>query len=245
MNRFIVIQHWGNEDSFLNYRVKNKGEIISIWIKILKKLIYGNFKIVDSMPLFNNETTIISIDNDNSRIFMIDSHKGNHKKMVSISSPLSISLPQIDGIEINTIKVKVFNEDINEKKLILIEYVVNSLIKDGQIMPIDYAISEGTKSYDADIQAFSDTDDSFLYTFITNMLSFEEGYIRYDFDTKNSSEKIYMNEPQKKYLHPTYHLDIFLHTYSTFKVGLSDKINVVDFQNILSPNVNCHFLNKK
>lgn len=197
MNRFIVIQHWGNEDSFLNYRVKNKGEIISIWIKILKKLIYGNFKIVDSMPLFNNETTIISIDNDNSRIFMIDSHKGNHKKMVSISSPLSISLPQIDGIEINTIKVKVFNEDINEKKLILIEYVVNSLIKDGQIMPIDYAISEGTKSYDADIQAFSDTDDSFLYTFITNMLSFEEGYIRYDFDTKNSSEKIYMNEPQK------------------------------------------------
>lgn len=245
MNRFIVIQHWGNEDSFLNYRVKNKGEIISIWIKILKKLIYGNFKIVDSMPLFNNETTIISIDNDNSRIFMIDSHKGNHKKMVSISSPLSISLPQIDGVEINTIKVKVFNEDINEKKLILIEYVVNSLIKDSQIMPIDYAISEGTKSYDADIQAFSDTDDSFLYTFITNMLSFEEGYIRYDFDTKNSSEKIYMNEPQKKYLHPTYHLDIFLHTYSTFKVGLSDKINVVDFQNILSPNVNCHFLNKK
>ena len=245
MNRFIVIQHWGNEDSFLNYRVKNKGEIISIWIKILKKLIYGNFKIVDSMPLFNNETTIISIDNDNSRIFMIDSHKGNHKKMVSISSPLSISLPQIDGIEINTIKVKVFNEDINEKKLILIEYVVNSLIKDGQIMPIDYAISEGTKSYDADIQAFSDTDDSFLYTFITNMLSFEEGYIRYDFDEENSSEKIYMNEPQKKYLHPTYHLDIFLHTYSTFKVGLSDKINVVDFQNILSPNVNCHFLNKK
>ena len=245
MNRFIVIQHWGNEDSFLNYRVKNKGEIISIWIKILKKLIYGNFTIVDSMPLFNNETTIISIDNDNSRIFMIDSHKENHKKMVSISSPLSISLPQIDGIEINTIKVKVFNEDINEKKLILIEYVVNSLIKDGQIMPIDYAISEGTKSYDADIQAFSDTDDSFLYTFITNMLSFEEGYIRYDFDTKNSSEKMYMNEPQKKYLHPTYHLDIFLHTYSTFKVGLSDKINVVDFQNILSPNVNCHFLNKK
>lgn len=116
MNRFIVIQHWGNEDSFLNYRVKNKGEIISIWIKILKKLIYGNFTIVDSMPLFNNETTIISIDNDNSRIFMIDSHKENHKKMVSISSPLSISLPQIDGIEINTIKVKVFNEDINEKK---------------------------------------------------------------------------------------------------------------------------------
>lgn len=245
MNRFIVIQHWGNEDSFLNYRVKNKGEIISIWIKILKKLIYGDFTIVDSMPLFNNETTIISIDNDNSRIFMIDSHKGNHKKMVSISSPLSISLPQIDGIEINTIKVKVFNEDINEKKLILIEYVVNNLIKDGQIMPIDYAISEGTKSYDADIQAFSDTDDSFLYTFITNMLSFEEGYIRYDFDIKSSSEKIYMNEPQKKYLHPTYHLDIFLHTYSTFKVGLSDKINVVDFQNILSPNVNCHFLNKK
>jgi len=245
MSKFIVIQHWGGTDSFLNYRVKNKGEIISIWIKILKKLIFGDYVIVDSMPKVGNEKTIISMDNNNQRIFMIDSHGENHKKMVSISSPLSISFCQIDSGVLETIEVKVFNEDINEKKLILIDYVVNSLIKDGQIMPIDYAISEGTKSYDADIQSSDDTDDSFLYTFITNMLSFEEGYIRYDFDEENSSEKIYMNEYEQKYLHPTYHLDIFLHTYSTFKVGLSEKINVVDFQNILSPNLNCHFLNKK
>lgn len=245
MSKFIVIKHWGGTDSFLNYRVKNKGEIIRIWIKILKKLILGEINIVEHMPKFNNETTIISIDHDNPRIFIIDSHGGNHKKMVSISSPLSISFYQIDGEEIEAIKVKVFNEYIDEKKLILIEYVVNSLIENGQIMPIDYAISEGTKNYDADIQASNNTDDSFLYRFITEMLSFEEGYIRYDFDEENSSEKIYMNECEKKYLHPTYHLDIFLHTYSTFKVGLSKKINVVDFQNILSPNVNCHFLNKK
>ena len=243
MSRFIIINNW--HTSFLNYRIKNKAGIINIWIEILKKLVLKDYEITKKIPqIRKNEIIIISgIDNDNPRIFMADPNEENHKKMVSISCPLSISFKKIDDGEIDAIEVKIFNEDISEKKLILIKHVINRLVEDNEIKPIDYAISEGTREYDEEIEQTSNDniDNSFLYEFITRILSFEEGYIRYDFDEKNSSEKV--DEYDKKYLHPTYHLDIFLHTYSTFKVGLSKKINIIDFQNILDPNINCHFLN--
>ena len=71
-----------------------------------------------------------------------------------------------------------------------------------------------------------------FWPFFWSLLSFESGYLRYDFDMKN----------ENGLKHPPHHLDIFFSSNSTFKIGLNNQLNVASFTDVLEPNTNCHFL---
>jgi hypothetical protein len=60
----------------------------------------------------------------------------------------------------------------------------------------------------------------------------EPGYIRFDHDPKHA----------KPDLHPLNHIDINYSTYSTYKIGLKDRMIGDHFEDMLNTNTNCQFL---
>lgn len=67
---------------------------------------------------------------------------------------------------------------------------------------------------------------------ITFFLSFEPGYLRFDYDEKNVKDG----------LHPLNHLDVNYTNRTTFKVGLQNKINHVQLIDILNISTPCMIL---
>ncbi|HDR7852017.1 hypothetical protein [Bacillus paranthracis] len=73
-----------------------------------------------------------------------------------------------------------------------------------------------------------------IWEILKKLLVFESGYLRYDYDEIHENGK----------LHPLNHLDINYSSDSTFKIGISNKINSDTFIDILDINTNCYFLSK-
>lgn len=69
---------------------------------------------------------------------------------------------------------------------------------------------------------------------VRDLMLFDCGYIRYDHDSERENGNI----------HPLYHLDVFHSNHSSFKLGLNNSLNIVDFIDILDVSSNCHYLNK-
>ena len=74
-----------------------------------------------------------------------------------------------------------------------------------------------------------------FWSFFWSLLSFESGYLRYDFDEKN----------EDGLLHPLHHFDIFFSSNSTFKVGLDGPVKLELLSDIVNRETNCHFLVRK
>lgn len=74
-----------------------------------------------------------------------------------------------------------------------------------------------------------------LWELIQFIATFDLGYLRYDYD----------EEHENGLLHPTCHLDIFLETAATYKVGLEEKLDLRVFKDILDVTTDCYFLKTK
>ena len=83
--------------------------------------------------------------------------------------------------------------------------------------------------------------DEYFWSFLRELLLMEDGYIRYDFDTKNYN--VY-KERGEEHQHPENHYDIFYSSNATFKLGLDKKIPDVDLIDLLDVNTNCKYLTK-
>jgi len=71
-----------------------------------------------------------------------------------------------------------------------------------------------------------------LWNVLKELMMFEDGYIRYDFDELRENPKY----------HPKYHLDIFYSSSSSFKFGLKEKPSPSDFLNMMDINMPCLYL---
>ena len=74
--------------------------------------------------------------------------------------------------------------------------------------------------------------DELLWGLLRDLLTAEDGYVRYDFDEANANGHI----------HPIHHLDVFYSNNSTFKLGLPDAIGDVNLADILDLTSDCHYL---
>ena len=74
--------------------------------------------------------------------------------------------------------------------------------------------------------------DNRLWGLLRDLLTSEDGYIRYDFDA----------EHEDGHRHPLHHLDIFYSTSTTFKLGLSKAIDHQYFADVLTLSTDCHYL---
>lgn len=97
--------------------------------------------------------------------------------------------------------------------------------------------------YDFDNGSFIDFYDSFeeslvespnFWTVFLKLMTFEEGYIRYDYDEEHENGD----------LHPLNHLDIFYSTKPTFKIGLRGRYQKDYLVNLVNRETNCVYLDK-
>ena len=72
-----------------------------------------------------------------------------------------------------------------------------------------------------------------LIAVFTELLTFDIGYVRYDYD----------EEHQNGVTHPLYHLDINYSNQSTYKIGLKHSIDTLRFKAILDTKQECWLLN--
>ncbi|HCD6886975.1 TPA: hypothetical protein NDW68_005296, partial [Klebsiella pneumoniae] len=95
--------------------------------------------------------------------------------------------------------------------------------------------------YDFDNGSFIDFYDSFeeslvespnFWTVFLKLMTFEEGYIRYDYDEEHENGD----------LHPLNHLDIFYSSKPTFKIGLRDRYQKDYLVNLVNRETNCVYL---
>ncbi|BFU78243.1 hypothetical protein ALC152_14580 [Arcobacter sp. 15-2] len=78
-----------------------------------------------------------------------------------------------------------------------------------------------------------------FWLFLRELLMSEDGYIRYDYDEINYNK---YKEKGEELKHPLNHYDIFYTNYSTFKIGLNQKIDENYFQDFVDVSSNCKFL---
>lgn len=97
--------------------------------------------------------------------------------------------------------------------------------------------------YDFDNGSFIDFYDSFeeslvespnFWTVFLKLMTFEEGYIRYDYDEEHENGD----------LHPLNHLDIFYSSKPTFKIGLRGRYQKDYLVNLVNRETNCVYLDK-
>jgi len=74
--------------------------------------------------------------------------------------------------------------------------------------------------------------DSRIWALFLDLLTCEDGYVRYDHDAKNSSGL----------RHPLHHIDVFYSAGVTFKVGLSSALHSAGFEDLLDLTTDCRFL---
>lgn len=74
-----------------------------------------------------------------------------------------------------------------------------------------------------------------LWELVKFVATFDLGYLRYDYDEEHANGL----------LHPTCHLDVFLETAATYKVGLEEKVDFRVFKDILDVTTDCYFLKSK
>ncbi len=72
----------------------------------------------------------------------------------------------------------------------------------------------------------------YFWPFFKTLLTYEDGYIRYDVDS----------EREKGKLHPLYHFDIFYSSNPTFKIGFSEHCSNESMVDILNVQTDCYFL---
>lgn len=188
---------------FFDFPIRKKRDSIILLINLCDYLlnfsqISDSEKIISSMYIKNN---------NGYRLFYEESGK-----TYTLCSPFRFYVVD-DSIEItNSILGIIGNPEISLLKRIFITEKLYSL-KDA----VDsYCLIE-TIIYE-DFNSISITPQE-MWNFLISFISYESGYLRYDYDPKNCNGKI----------HPLHHLDIFYTNYSTFKFGIKKTMPIEDF----------------
>lgn len=191
---------------FFDFPIRKKRDSIVLLINLCDYLL--NFsKISDSEKIISN----MYIKNNNGyRLFYEESDK-----TYTLCSPFRFYVTD-DNIEItNSLLGTIGNPEISLLKRI---FITEKL----------YSLNDAVDSYclietiiHEDFNSISITPQE-MWSFLISFISYESGYLRYDYDPKNSKGKI----------HPLYHLDIFYTNYSTFKFGIKKAMPIKDFINM-------------
>ena len=78
-----------------------------------------------------------------------------------------------------------------------------------------------------------------FWIFFKDLLLMEAGYIRYDYDSTTYNK---FKNKNREHEHPLNHFDIFYSSNTTFKIGLTNRLNEQNFQDILNIRTDCMYL---
>lgn len=199
------IGRWDVEEIFSP--IRNKKQCIRLLMKTLK-IMMANQEVRQE----DSTAEIVIVISKMSRIFYI-----SEDKYFSIAFPFFVTETS-EGLKYSSRYV----EDIDSK-------LTSDVL--GILSSSDFFESNCIYTFSDSIMDI-DNENSCFWCFLRELMLFEVGYIRYDFDQENEDGA----------LHPLNHYDISYSSNSTFKIGLRKRMHqsdMIDFLNTLS---NCHFL---
>jgi hypothetical protein len=74
--------------------------------------------------------------------------------------------------------------------------------------------------------------DGEIWPLYRDLLTSEEGYLRYDFDEEHEDADV----------HPLHHLDVFFSSNVTFKLGLAEGVDFEKMADMLDSATDCHYV---
>lgn len=200
--------------------IRNKPDIIDYLLKIMQYISSFPYKELIYSPEKSKEVDIVINVDKMSRIFFCE-----QDKIHTFQFPFTINL------EDEKLKFHYMEQEI-----------------DSEIITIIISIFETKesifKSLDTTLDIFMDTMNDFgvnnkqyaeyCWNLIVYLLSFEPGYLRYDYD--DAEERV------DALKHPLNHLDLFYSGNNTFKIGLDDRIDYNKLIELLNVNACCSYI---
>lgn len=187
--------------------LRTKLDVIDLLMKSIKIMLINN-----KLPADSIKGKLVLIVSKMSRLFYI-----SDEKYFSINFPFAA----LEDSEALVFKFKT-GDDIDNK---FTSDVIAIISSPGALASFDI--------YDFLDPVVDIIEDSYNFWFLLReLLIFEDGYIRYDYDAQHTNGTI----------HPTNHIDVFYSSGSTFKIGLNNRIKDHHLIDLLNVSTNCHFL---
>ena len=138
-------------------------------------------------------------------------------KVQSICFPFSV-------IKNNQIKFYYNNTEINFKSISILVRIFSTNKMDNSLNLIESLLN------DEEYSNSSECDQNFLEELLLFLSTFEDGYLRFDFDDVENEDEPY---------HPLHHIDFYYSNSNTFKLGMIDKISLKKSIEIIDINKKC------
>ena len=197
-----------------NLSIRDKGDIIKLLINILRYLNFNKPIELANLTIEADDNKILLIIHIDkmSRLFIVEKNK-----IHSFQFPFKISISQ-DSCNIK------YNDTIIDSATISLFSAVFSTFK--EYTPLEEILD---KYWNAISDLGVDAQEAkSIETLITYLLTFETGYLRYDYDEIRGNE-----------MHPVNHFDFYYSSNNTFKIGLTDRIEYRQLIEILDINKKC------
>lgn len=207
--------------NFTNKVIRQKKDIINLLLECCKCLIMYKAKIhdkkVSDSSCFNNgDISIVIFIDKMSRLFFC-----TENKIQSFRFPFDLNLEKSDSEMLSYNGHSVTLESI---------FIMTSIFKE-QIDNIDTIMD---RLFNNEVYcANSQNDRDYLNKMLYNLIIFEDGYLRFDFNDKANEREIY---------HPLHHIDLFYSNATTFKIGLFDMLKISECINVLDINTECYYI---
>jgi hypothetical protein len=210
---YFDISRWDFDKLF--FAIRSKEDIIKVLMETITIMIIGS-QVDLSYQESDKRGKILLLISKMSRLFYF-----SDKKFFSIHFPFRV---------------------VEEDDRSLSFYFRDSLKIDNKVISdVLSVISDIQKFGSSSLYDFIDSVDSIedegqlFWSFLRELMVFEDGYLRYDDDEKNERDAI----------HPRYHCDVFYSSNATLKLGLNSPLNEEEFVNLFDIQSNCYFLRKE
>lgn len=208
---YYKVTNFEGLDKMVQSRIKSKTQIISILVTSLKIIL------TDLNPKEEGLGTFCIKDYGLKRriFFTVYDEEKKILKHFSFMFPFNISFTETE-----------VNFNLNNREIVIdlfILEILSTLCKNNWFSDtneanhdiLTFIESYGDLLYDFNIPKEMESD---LWSVIKTLITFEPGYIRYDYDVENYEE----------YIHPLHHIDVNYSDMGTFKLGINNNIKIVD-----------------
>lgn len=120
------------------------------------------------------------------------------------------------------------NTEIDNRKIALMERMLDLIDFEGKT--VEDIIEEAY--LDVAVEGYTGDEVDQCFGLVLRLLTMELGYIRYDYDPKNFKGRI----------HPLHHMDINYSSVGTYKLGLTRKIQMEEFVDMLDVKTECRYI---
>lgn len=222
IREYYKITKFENLDKMIHSRIKTKNQIISILVTSLKIIL------TDLNPSENGVGTFCIKDYGLKRriFFTVYDEEKIVSKHFSFAFPFNMTFSNAGvyfGLNNREIQIDLFTLEILST-LVKNNWFADSNEENHNILTFFESYCDLLDEYNISNEIEVD-----LWSVIKALLTFEPGYVRYDYDEENVEEHV----------HPLHHIDVYYSDIGTFKLGfnenitISNRLNLEEFEDIL------------